>query len=97
LEGVIVKALKDFEPDLAEAAEGLAGRVAVIDGSLHPCWSWKDKKVLWSGKHTASFYTHGCQPATATRTAELDPSITRLLDDPAAASQAIGLSPAGTR
>src|ERR1700704_6230530 len=44
LEGVIVEALKDFEPDLAEAAEGLAGRVAVIDGSLHPCWSWKDKK-----------------------------------------------------
>jgi hypothetical protein len=53
LEDVIVKALKDFEPDLAEAAEGLAGRVAVIDGSLHPCWSWKDKKDLWSGKRIA--------------------------------------------
>jgi hypothetical protein len=53
LEGVIVEALKDFEPDLAEAAEGLAGRVAVIDGSLHPCWSWKDKKDLWSGKRIA--------------------------------------------
>jgi hypothetical protein len=25
----------------------------VIDGSLHPCWSWKDKKDLWSGKHIA--------------------------------------------
>jgi hypothetical protein len=51
LEGVIVKALKDFEPDLAEAAEGLTGRVAVIDGSRPPCWSWKDTKDLWSGKH----------------------------------------------
>jgi hypothetical protein len=37
LEGVIVTAVKDFEPDLTEAAEGLAGRVAVLDGSLHPC------------------------------------------------------------
>src|SRR5437868_14872131 len=53
LDGVIVEALQDFEPDPAEAAEGLAGRVAVIDGSLHPCWSWKGKKDLWSGKHTA--------------------------------------------
>ncbi|MDQ2789287.1 MAG: transposase family protein [Actinomycetota bacterium] len=58
LEGVIVKALKDFEPDLAEAAEGLAGRVAVIDGSLHPCWSWKDKKDLWSGKHKETGHQH---------------------------------------
>ena len=58
LEGVIVKALKDFEPDLAEAAKGLAGRVAVIDGSLHPCWSWKDKKDLWSGKHKETGNQH---------------------------------------
>jgi YD repeat-containing protein len=58
LEGVIVEALKDFEPDLAEAAEGLAGRVAVIDGSLHPCWSWKDKKDLWSGKHKETGHQH---------------------------------------
>jgi hypothetical protein len=58
LEGVIVEALKDFEPDLAEAAEGLAGRVAVIDGSLHPCWSWKDKKGLWSGKHKETGHQH---------------------------------------
>jgi hypothetical protein len=53
LEAVIVKALQDVEPDLAEAAESLAGRVTVIDGSLHPCWSWTDNKDLWSGKHIA--------------------------------------------
>jgi hypothetical protein len=58
LEGVIVKALKDFESDLAEAAEGLAGRVAVIDGLLHPCWSWNDKKDLWSGKHKETGHQH---------------------------------------
>lgn len=58
LEGVIVKALKGVEPDLAEAAEGLAGRVAVIDGSLHPCWSWRDKKDLWSGKHKETGHQH---------------------------------------
>src|SRR5919202_6729197 len=51
LDGVIVTAVKDFKPDLTEAAEGLAGRVAVIDGSLPPCWSWRNNKVLWSGKN----------------------------------------------
>ena len=58
LEGVIVTALKDVELDLAEAADGLAGHVAVIDGSLHPCWSWKDKKDLWSGKHKETGHQH---------------------------------------
>jgi hypothetical protein len=56
--GVIVKALKDFEPDLAEAAEGLTGRVAVIDGSRPPCWSWKDTRDLWSGKHKQTGHQH---------------------------------------
>lgn len=58
LEDVIVEALQDFEPDLAEAAEGLDGRVAVIDGSLHPCWSWKGEEDLWSGKHKETGHQH---------------------------------------
>ena len=58
LEGVIVTAVKDFEPDLTEAADGLAGRVAVIDGSLPPCWSWTDNTDLWSGKHQETGHQH---------------------------------------
>jgi YD repeat-containing protein len=55
LEGVIVEALKDDEPDLAG---GLEARVAVIDGSLHPCWSWSGEEDLWSGKHKETGHQH---------------------------------------
>lgn len=48
LEKVIEDVLKEFIPDLAEATQG---RVAVVDGSLLPCWSWEDAPELWSGKH----------------------------------------------
>ena len=65
LDGVIGTALQDFESDLTEAADGLAGRVAVIDGSLPPCWSWTDNKDLWSGKHQETGHQHhyGCDLA----------------------------------
>jgi hypothetical protein len=58
LEVVIEKALAEFVPDLTEAAQGLRGRVAVIDGSLHPCWSWKGSRDLWSGKHKQTGHQH---------------------------------------
>jgi DDE superfamily endonuclease/Helix-turn-helix of DDE superfamily endonuclease len=55
LEGVIADALEEFVPDLA--AE-IAGRVAVVDGSLCPCWSWASSPELYSGKHKTTGHTH---------------------------------------
>jgi hypothetical protein len=65
LEGVIVKALTDFEPDLTEAAEGLAGRVAVIDGSLHPCGHGRTTRTC--GRASTS------RPGTSTKTCATSP------------------------
>lgn len=58
LETVIERALAEFVRDLAEAAAALAGRVALVDGSLHPCWSWATRRDLWSGKHKTTGHAH---------------------------------------
>jgi YD repeat-containing protein len=55
LEKLIKDVLKGCEPDLREE---VAGRVAVIDGSLHPCWSWKSQDGMWSGKHKETGHQH---------------------------------------
>ena len=39
LEEIIAEALDEFVPELPEEIEG---RVAIVDGSLCPCWSWAD-------------------------------------------------------
>lgn len=48
LEPIIATVLSEFVP---EPATALAGRVAVVDGTLCPCWSWRDHPELHSGKH----------------------------------------------
>jgi hypothetical protein len=55
LEGVIADVLDEFVPDLAEETDG---RVAVVDGSLCPCWSWACSPELYSGKHKTTGHTH---------------------------------------
>jgi DDE superfamily endonuclease len=55
LEVIIVEALTEFVPDLAEEMEG---RVVVVDGSLCPCWSWADAAELYSGKHKTTGHAH---------------------------------------
>jgi len=55
LEVVITDVLAEFVPDLAEET---AGRVAVVDGSLCPCWSWADAPELYSGKHQTTGHAH---------------------------------------
>ncbi|MDQ3763263.1 MAG: transposase [Actinomycetota bacterium] len=55
LEVIIVEALKEFVPDLAEKLEG---RVVVVDGSLCPCWPWADAAELYSGKHKTTGHAH---------------------------------------
>jgi Helix-turn-helix of DDE superfamily endonuclease len=39
LEEIIAEALDEFVPELPEEIDG---RVAIVDGSLCPCWSWAD-------------------------------------------------------
>jgi hypothetical protein len=41
-------------PTATSAARALKGAIALVDGTLWPCWSWKGKKKLWSGKHKAT-------------------------------------------
>jgi hypothetical protein len=55
LEEVIDEALEEFVPDLAEEMDG---RVAVVDGSLCPCWSWADAPEPRSGKHKTTGHSH---------------------------------------
>ena len=55
LEGVIADAVEEFVPELADEA---TGRVAVVDGSLCPCWSWADAPELYSGKHKTTGHAH---------------------------------------
>jgi hypothetical protein len=55
LENVIAAVLDGFVPDLATEA---VGRVAVVDGSLHPCWSWSDAPELYSGKAHTTGHAH---------------------------------------
>lgn len=58
MEGLIVRALEDFEPTVEDVAAAADRRVVVVDGSLHPCWSWADRKDLWSGKHKQTGHLH---------------------------------------
>ena len=55
LEEIIAEALDEFVPELPDEIEG---RVAVVDGSLCPCWSWADAPELYSGKHKTTDHVH---------------------------------------
>jgi hypothetical protein len=45
---LIVGALIKFVPTADSLCDG---KQYVIDGTLFPCWSWRSRKDLWSGKH----------------------------------------------
>ena len=47
----IARALKDV---LLTAEEVPQGCDYVVDGTLFPCWSWRNHRELWSGKHKAT-------------------------------------------
>ena len=34
-----------------EAAEATKGSIALVDGTLWPCWSWAGERELWAGKY----------------------------------------------
>ena len=48
LTDAIVRALKDVLLTAEEVPEGCD---YVVDGTLFPCWSWRNHRELWSGKH----------------------------------------------
>lgn len=40
-----------YVPTEHDAAAAVTGQVALVDGSLAPCWSWAKRRDLWAGKH----------------------------------------------
>jgi hypothetical protein len=48
---LIAAATEEFRPDAEEAKEMTRGRLALVDGTLWPCWSWQGARELWAGKY----------------------------------------------
>ena len=48
---LVEEAIAEFRPSPEEAAEATRGAIALVDGTLWPCWSWDGESRLWSGKH----------------------------------------------
>ena len=44
-------AVAEDRPTEEEAAESTRGAIALVDGTLWPCWSWDGEKELWAGKY----------------------------------------------
>ena len=47
----VEKAAEQDRPTAGDAAEATRGVVALVDGTLWPCWSWDGERKLWSGKY----------------------------------------------
>jgi hypothetical protein len=48
---LIDQATAEFRPTAEEAAEATRDAIALVDGTLWPCWSWDGESKLWSGKY----------------------------------------------
>ena len=48
---LIDQATGEFRPAAEDAAEATRDAIALVDGTLWPCWSWAGKRKLWSGKY----------------------------------------------
>jgi hypothetical protein len=44
-------ATEEFRPSAEDAAEATRSAIALVDGTLWPCWSWDGESKLWSGKY----------------------------------------------
>ena len=44
-------ATEEDPPAAEDAAEATRGAIALVDGTLWPCWSWDGERKLWSGKY----------------------------------------------
>jgi hypothetical protein len=45
------QATAEFRPSAEDAAKAAKGAIALVDGTLWPCWSWAHERELWSGKY----------------------------------------------
>jgi DDE superfamily endonuclease/Helix-turn-helix of DDE superfamily endonuclease len=45
------RATSEFRPSAEEAAEATRDAIALVDGTLWPCWSWEGERELWAGKY----------------------------------------------
>ena len=43
-------------PSRTAAMRAVRGTIALVDGTLWPCWSWTGKKKLWAGKYKTTGY-----------------------------------------
>jgi hypothetical protein len=41
----------EFRPSAEDAAEATRDAIALVDGTLWPCWSWSGIRELWAGKY----------------------------------------------
>jgi DDE superfamily endonuclease/Helix-turn-helix of DDE superfamily endonuclease len=48
---LIDQATDEFRPAAEDAAEATRGAIALVDGTLWPCWSWSGERELWAGKY----------------------------------------------
>jgi hypothetical protein len=48
---LVEQATAEFRPTPEEAAEATRDAIALVDGTLWPCWSWDGENKLWSGKY----------------------------------------------
>jgi hypothetical protein len=47
----VEKATEEDRPTAEDAAEATRGAIALVDGTLWPCWTWRGERELWSGKY----------------------------------------------
>ncbi len=48
---LIAQATEEFRPGAEEAKQMTRGRLALVDGTLWPCWSWERAPEMWAGKY----------------------------------------------
>jgi hypothetical protein len=51
LTSLVKRATARDRPSRTAAMQAVRGTIALVDGTLWPCWSWKGKKKLWAGKY----------------------------------------------
>ena len=47
----VEEATEEDRPSEEDAAEATRGAIALVDGTLWPCWSWDGEGKLWAGKY----------------------------------------------
>ena len=48
---LVERATEEFRPGEEEATEAVRDAIALVDGTLWPCWSWDGHQELWAGKY----------------------------------------------